>query len=212
MTDPRSERRSLRRREPRRCGRAAGPRPAVAAAAIRWTTRRRSTTRTPAAARSCRSPTSRSASTRSSWPQLPIQLNGTTTTNTCAGSGCHDNANGTGGAFRVVADARPSRPHRSGEHGRRHPRQRHVQELLLGAGRGGVRLAAQSRLLWPSRWCTACCTAAADLRRTRHDANAQADRVLDQPPGAARARTSSARATYSMFTPADPNTGTCNTQ
>jgi hypothetical protein len=27
-----------------------------------------------------------------------------------------------------------------------------------------------------------------------------------------RARTSSARPTYSMFTPADPNTGTCNTQ
>ncbi|MGY4828483.1 hypothetical protein ACVNIS_07895 [Sphaerotilaceae bacterium SBD11-9] len=34
---------------------------------------------------------------------LPIV--GTQTTNTCAGSGCHDNANGTGGAFRVIPSA-----------------------------------------------------------------------------------------------------------
>lgn len=35
--------------------------------------------------------------------QLPIS--GTSTTNTCAGAGCHDNSTGTGGAFRVVASA-----------------------------------------------------------------------------------------------------------
>lgn len=35
--------------------------------------------------------------------QLPIP--GTATTNTCAGSGCHDNAAGTGGAFRVIQAA-----------------------------------------------------------------------------------------------------------
>jgi hypothetical protein len=33
----------------------------------------------------------------------PLIVNGAT--NTCAGSGCHDNANGTGGAFRVVPTA-----------------------------------------------------------------------------------------------------------
>ena len=37
--------------------------------------------------------------------QLPIQLNGTTTNNTCAGSGCHAAATGTGGAFRIVPNA-----------------------------------------------------------------------------------------------------------
>src|SRR6195952_4202672 len=37
--------------------------------------------------------------------QLPIQINGTTTNNTCAGSGCHAAATGTGGAFRVVPQA-----------------------------------------------------------------------------------------------------------
>ena len=37
--------------------------------------------------------------------QLPITVNGATTTNTCAGSGCHSDATGTGGAFRVVPGA-----------------------------------------------------------------------------------------------------------
>ncbi|MFI4928641.1 MAG: hypothetical protein ACHP83_00245 [Burkholderiales bacterium] len=40
--------------------------------------------------------------------QLPITLpNGTTAINTCAASGCHDNTNGTGGAFRVIGNAQP---------------------------------------------------------------------------------------------------------
>ena len=34
---------------------------------------------------------------------MPIP--GTATTNTCAGSGCHDNAAGTGGAFRIIPSA-----------------------------------------------------------------------------------------------------------
>jgi hypothetical protein len=38
--------------------------------------------------------------------QLPIQFpNGQTAVNTCAASGCHDNTNGTGGAFRVIPNA-----------------------------------------------------------------------------------------------------------
>jgi hypothetical protein len=37
--------------------------------------------------------------------QLQINLGGTTSTNTCAGSGCHDSTTGTGGAFRIVPGA-----------------------------------------------------------------------------------------------------------
>jgi hypothetical protein len=37
--------------------------------------------------------------------RLQIVQNGVVSTNTCAGSGCHDNASGTGGAFRVVPGA-----------------------------------------------------------------------------------------------------------
>ena len=40
--------------------------------------------------------------------QLPIRFaNGQTAVNTCAASGCHDNTNGTGGAFRVIGNAQP---------------------------------------------------------------------------------------------------------
>ncbi len=39
---------------------------------------------------------------------LPIRFeDGSTATNTCAASGCHDNTNGTGGAFRVIGNAQP---------------------------------------------------------------------------------------------------------
>jgi hypothetical protein len=37
--------------------------------------------------------------------QLPIHQGNVSSINTCAGSGCHDNANGTGGSFRVISNA-----------------------------------------------------------------------------------------------------------
>ncbi len=37
--------------------------------------------------------------------QLPVTLNGVSTVNSCASSGCHDDANGTGGALRLRAGA-----------------------------------------------------------------------------------------------------------
>jgi hypothetical protein len=39
--------------------------------------------------------------------QLQINQGGVLSTNTCAGSGCHDDTSGTGGAFRVVPSAQP---------------------------------------------------------------------------------------------------------
>ena len=36
---------------------------------------------------------------------LPIRINGNSTTNTCAASGCHDNTSGTGGALRLLGGA-----------------------------------------------------------------------------------------------------------
>lgn len=37
--------------------------------------------------------------------QLPVTLNGATTVNSCASSGCHDDTNGTGGALRLRGGA-----------------------------------------------------------------------------------------------------------
>jgi hypothetical protein len=39
--------------------------------------------------------------------RLTIVQNGVSSTNTCAGSGCHDSNTGTGGALRIVASAEP---------------------------------------------------------------------------------------------------------
>jgi hypothetical protein len=38
---------------------------------------------------------------------LPITLNGVATTNSCSNAGCHANATGSGGAFRIIAAATP---------------------------------------------------------------------------------------------------------
>ncbi len=40
--------------------------------------------------------------------ELPVHQGGTTSINTCASSGCHDDRTGTGGAFRVRPDAVPA--------------------------------------------------------------------------------------------------------
>jgi hypothetical protein len=39
--------------------------------------------------------------------QLQINQGGATSVNSCSASGCHDNTNGTGGAFRVIGQAQP---------------------------------------------------------------------------------------------------------
>ena len=41
---------------------------------------------------------------------LPITQNGVTSTNTCAGGGCHDSNTGTGGALRVIVSAQAVAP------------------------------------------------------------------------------------------------------
>ena len=40
--------------------------------------------------------------------QLPIVQNGVSSTNTCSGAGCHDSGTGTGGALRVIVGATPA--------------------------------------------------------------------------------------------------------
>ena len=83
------------------------------------------------------------------------------------------------------ADARRGRPHRPGEHARRDPRHRHVQELLLGAGRDACSARRpQSRLLDQAAAAGRAARRRPHLRRARRPER-QADRVLDQPPGAA---------------------------
>ena len=163
------------------------------------------------AARSCRSPTSSAACTRSSWPAAdPPGIDHSI--NTCAGSGCHDNANGTGGAFRVVrqrAAGRLTNPANTADVIRASDMYKNFYsaqgEVVFGSPRRAALLAKPlvhgvlhgGGLIFDNA----------------HDPNAQADRSTGS---ATRRRTGAGRvqhaATYGMFTPADPNTGTCNTQ
>ncbi len=142
--------------------------------------------------------------------QLQIQLNGVVSTNTCAGSGCHDNVTGTGGAFRVVPAAQtidlsnaantPDVIRASDIYKNFYSAQGEVvigsttqsrlldKPLLLGVLHGGG-------LIFPSA----------------NDPNAKLIAYWISHPSPL-GQDEFSTATYSMFTPPDPATGTCNTQ
>ena len=142
--------------------------------------------------------------------QLPIQLNGTTTTNTCAGSGCHAAATGTGGAFRVVptaTDVDVSDPANTADVIRASDM---YKNFYSAQGEVVVGSTTQSRLL-----------AKPQLQGVLHgggliftsatDVNVKLIEYWISHP-APQGQDEFSTATYAMFTPADPTTGTCNTQ
>ena len=142
--------------------------------------------------------------------QLQIQLNGTTSTNTCAGAGCHASATGTGGAFRVVPTATtvdladpantPAMIRTSDMYKNFYSAQ---GEVIVGS-------LTQSRLLVKPQ-----------LQGVLHggglifpsatDPNVKLMEYWISHP-APQGQDEFSTATYAMFTPADPVTGTCNTQ
>ena len=142
--------------------------------------------------------------------QLPIQLNGTTSINTCAGAGCHASATGTGGAFRVVPAAAtvdladpantPAMMRTSDMYKNFYSAQ---GEVIVGS-------LTQSRLLVKPQ-----------LQGVLHggglifpnatDPNVKLIEYWISHP-APQGQDEFSTATYAMFTPADPVTGTCNTQ
>mgnify|MGYP001605428890 CR=1 FL=1 len=142
--------------------------------------------------------------------ELQIQLNGTISTNTCAGSGCHDTRTGTGGAFRVVPAAQPldlADPANTPDAIRASDMYKNFYsaqgEVVLGS-------ATQSRLL-----------AKPLLRGVLHggglvfpsatDPNAKLiEYWISHPVPLGQDEFSTA--TYAMFTPPDPVVGTCNSQ
>jgi hypothetical protein len=142
--------------------------------------------------------------------KLTIVQNGVTSTNTCAGSGCHDSNTGTGGALRIVAAAQSvdvTDPANTPDVIRTtdmyknfysaqgvtvpgNPQQSRLFEkpLLLGVLHGGGRVFADPG-----------------------DPNAKLIAYWISHP-APVGQDEFSTSTYSMFTPADPVTGSCNTQ
>ncbi len=140
--------------------------------------------------------------------KLQITQNGVTTTNTCAASGCHNDATGTGGAFRIIPTAqivdlnnpantpdviRASDMYKNfysaqGETVIGSPLQSLLirKPLLLNVLHGGGLIFASEQ-----------------------DPNIQTFQYWISNP-APQGQDEFSTATYSMFTPADPMTGTCN--
>ena len=142
--------------------------------------------------------------------QLQVNQNGLVSNNSCAGSGCHDNANGTGGAFRVVPSAQAldlSDPASTPDAIRASDM---YKNFYSAQGAVVIGSAAQSRLLTKPL-----------VRNVLHggglifgddqDPNVKLiEYWIGRPAPEGQDEFSSAA--DSMFTPPDPALGTCNTQ
>ncbi|HUN93441.1 MAG TPA: hypothetical protein VMU33_15435 [Burkholderiaceae bacterium] len=141
--------------------------------------------------------------------QLQINLNGSTATNECAGSGCHNNSTGTGGAFRVIPSAQTVDVTNPANTAAVIQATDMYKNFYSAQGEVIINTPNDSLLLNKPL-----------LRNVLHGGGLVFPSVQDPhaqlieywithpaPQGADEFST----ATYSMFTPADPNAGACNT-
>jgi hypothetical protein len=142
--------------------------------------------------------------------QLQIQLNGVTSINTCAGSGCHDTVTGTGGAFRVVPAATPLDVTDAANT----PAVIRATDIYKNfySAQGEVILGSisQSRLLAKPLLLNVL-HGGGLIFPSQTDPNAKIIQYWISHP-APLGQDEFSTATYSMFTPPDPKVGTCNTQ
>jgi hypothetical protein len=144
------------------------------------------------------------------FAQLQINLNGTTSTNTCAGAGCHATATGTGGAFRLQPGAQPldlSDPANT-------PAVIRASDIYKNfySAQGEVVIGSttQSRLL-DKPLLLGVLHGGGLIFTSQSDPNAEIIKYWITHPSP-NGQDEFSTATYSMFTPPDPATGTCNTQ
>ncbi|SHM52159.1 hypothetical protein [Rhizobacter sp. OV335] len=140
---------------------------------------------------------------------LPITHNGTTIVNTCAGSGCHDTVAGTGGAFRIATGATPldvTDPANTPDAIRDTDMYKNfysAQGEVVGGSTTQSRLLAKPLLINVLH-------GGGQIFANDQDPNVKLiEYWITHPSPSGQDEFSTA--TYNMFTPADPNTGTCNT-
>jgi hypothetical protein len=142
--------------------------------------------------------------------RLQINQGGTISTNTCAAAGCHDNATGTGGALRLIGSAAPvdlSNPANTTDVIRTTDMYKNFYsaqgEVVFGAP-------LTSRLLTKPLTLNVL-HGGGLIFLSETDPNVMLIRYwISRPMPQGQDEFSSAA--NSMFTPADPNTGVCNTQ
>lgn len=141
--------------------------------------------------------------------QLQINVNGVVSTNSCASSGCHDNANGTGGALRIfpASEVNLADPANTVEAIRAADMYKNFYsaqgETVLGAP-------ASSRLL-NKPLIRGVLHGGGLIFASDQDPNAKVFAYWISHP-APQGHDEFSTATYGMFTPPDPATGSCNTE
>jgi hypothetical protein len=142
--------------------------------------------------------------------QLQIDIDGVVSTNSCAGSGCHDTTNGTGGALRLVPDAADvdlDDPANTPDVVRTTDMYKNYYSAL------GVTLpgSASESLLLNKPLVTGVLHGGGLIFHGASDPNVQLMQYWINRPSP-QGQDEFSVAGDSMFTPPDPATGTCNTQ
>lgn len=139
---------------------------------------------------------------------ITITVNGVTTTNTCAASGCHDNATGTGGALRVIPGAAAvdlSNPANTPDV----IRQTDMYKNFYSAQASTIIGSPSTSALLNKPLVRGVLHGGGVIFPDAQDANVKLMQFwLTRPAPTGQDEFSTA--TYSMFTPADPATGACN--
>jgi len=148
--------------------------------------------------------------------ELPITQNGVTSTNTCAGAGCHDSNTGTGGALRVIvaataiADADVAAAATDSATATTIRASDMYKNFYSAQGTTVFGSPIQSRL-FDKPLVLNVLHGGGRIFTSQDDPNAKLISYwISHPVPAGQDEFSTS--SYSMFTPADPATGTCNTQ
>ncbi|MBV8209715.1 MAG: hypothetical protein JO133_06585 [Burkholderiaceae bacterium] len=139
---------------------------------------------------------------------LQITLNGVTVMNTCAASACHNNATGAGGAFRIIPTAQSidvTNPANTPDVIRASDM---YKNFLSAQGETVIGSPGQSLLL-RKPLLEGIFHGGGQIFVNSQDANVKLMQYWIGNP-APQGQDEFSTATYSMFTPADPNLGTCN--
>ncbi|HEV7574596.1 MAG TPA: hypothetical protein VGO85_01010 [Caldimonas sp.] len=139
-----------------------------------------------------------------------LQIQGSPNTNTCAGGGCHDTVTGTGGAFRLVPAAQPldvSDPANTPDVIRASDI---YKNFYSAQGMVVVGNTTQSRLVVKPLVLNVF-HGGGQVFPSESDPNIKLIKYWITHP-APLGQDEFSTATFTMFTPADPKTGTCNTQ
>ena len=142
--------------------------------------------------------------------QLQINQGGVVSTNTCASSGCHDNSTGTGGALRIVQSAQAVDLSNAANTPDVVRLTDMYKNFYSSQGSTVIGTPIQSRLLAKPLTLNVL-HGGGVVFADQNDANAKLIAYwIGRPMPAGQDEFSSAADT--MFSPANPTTGTCNTQ